>query len=119
SNAQAWAEQLATKNQFQHSPAGSPYRSKSHGENITYGRGRASSLKAMVDRWGAERQFFRNGTMPNLSTTGNWADVGHYSQIVWRKTSQLGCGFAKGGQGAEYLVCQYNPAGNVLGQKPF
>ena len=35
---------------------------------------------------------------------------GHFTQMVWRDTCTMGCGFAE-----PYLVCRYSPQGNVFG----
>lgn len=46
--------------------------------------------------------------------------TGHFTQMAWAKTNLIGCGrssFVKGGFTNEYLVCNYGPSGNVLGQK--
>ena len=79
----------------------------------------AFSLTQMVDTWGQEKQNFRNGTFPNVSTTGNWFDVGHYSQMVWRNTKRVGCAGVTGSDGYYRLVCRYSPPGNVIGQRAF
>jgi pathogenesis-related protein 1 len=43
---------------------------------------------------------------------------GHYTQIVWRNTKAVGC--AVGGKGArEVWVCDYDPPGNYVGQRPY
>lgn len=110
-SAQAWADQLAATNTFRHS--GSRY-----GENLWKGTAGAYSLTERVGSWAAEKRNFRNGTFPNVSTTGNWADVGHYTQMIWKNTTEVGCGLATG-NGWDVLVCQYNPPGNVRGQRPF
>ena len=104
--AQRWANYLASNNQFKHSGPG---------ENLWKGTSGAYSYSQMVGSWGAEKRYFKRGYFPNVSTTGNWRDVGHYTQVIWRKTTQLGCGGATGG-GYYYLVCHYNPVGNVRGQ---
>jgi hypothetical protein len=39
---------------------------------------------------------------------------GHYSQIMWRKTTSVGCGLV-----GKYLACRYSPAGNVMGALTF
>ena len=76
------------------------------------------SLAQLADLWGRERVYFVAGNFPAISTTRNWMDTGHYSQMVWRTTTQVGCGFARG-PGLDFLVCNYNPPGNVMGQRPF
>lgn len=108
-SAQQWANNLAATGTFQHSGAG---------ENLAQGSTGFFSVTQLVDMWGGEKQHFRNGTFPNVSNTGNWADVGHYTQVVWKNTTEVGCGLASG-NGNDVLVCHYNPAGNVTGQNVF
>lgn len=105
-HAQAWANQLASTGRFDHStdPHG-------EGENLAKGTVGADSAAKLVDLWGSEKQYFQPGIFPDVSTTGNWADVGHYTQVVWRNTTQVGCGVAMGG-GSAVLVCRYSPPGN-------
>jgi Cysteine-rich secretory protein family/LysM domain len=111
SSAQQWANQLAATHTFKHSGRG--------GENIWMGTAGHYSRTQMVGSWGDEKRYFvPNGTFPNVSSTGNWADVGHYTQVVWRNTTEVGCAIASDGNN-EYLVCQYNPAGNFMGQKVY
>jgi len=111
SDAQGWATHLAQI-------GGMVHANVPEGENLWMGTAGFFSLTQMVDSWGSERQFFRNGVFPNVSTTGNWADVGHYTQVVWRTTTQVGCALATGG-GNDVLVCRYSPAGNMNGAAPF
>ena len=41
--------------------------------------------------------------------------TGHYTQVVWAKTTKLGCGYIY--QNAKHtVVCNYNPAGNFISQ---
>lgn len=111
--AQSWAEHLANEvHAMRHSGA------IATGENIaTWPAGRAT-LSRLVKLWGDEKQYFVDAVFPDVSRTGDWKVVSHYSQLVWRKTTEVGCGFATGG-GQDYLVCQYNPTGNFIGDKPF
>jgi hypothetical protein len=46
------------------------------------------------------------------------ADVGHYTQLVWRATTQVGCASASS-EREDILVCRYAEAGNYRGERPF
>lgn len=114
-SAQIWADQLAATSTFAHS--GTP----GVGENIAEGSTGSFTPAQMVDFWGktamngnSEQANFQPGTFPNTSITGNWADAGHYTQVIWRTTTSVGCGFASDGT-TDYLVCQYSPPGNMEG----
>ncbi len=107
--AQAWAERLARLNDLAHSDDA---ERQDAGENLWMGSGGDFSPRDMVDGFLDERKDFRPGTFPQVSRTGNWSDVGHYTQLSWPDTRQLGCGIAHNRQ-SEVLVCRYFPAGNV------
>jgi hypothetical protein len=47
--------------------------------------------EAMVDAWIREKRFFRPGVFPDNSTTGNVEDIGHYTRLIWRATTEVGC----------------------------
>lgn len=108
-SAQAWADTLAASGRFEHS------RDRPYGENLWMGTAGAFSQTHMVDSWGEEKQDFVYGILPDVTKGGV---VGHYTQVVWRKTTRVGCGLA-GNADAEYLVCQYDPRGNYRGEKPY
>ena len=45
------------------------------------------------------------------------SSTGHYTQMVWARTSKIGCGSITWREGAfikQYMVCNYGPAGNTL-----
>ena len=111
--AQEWANQLTSNLQFEHSGA------KGEGENIWMGTSHAYSFTQMIDSFGAEKQYFSNGVFPNVSNTGNWFDVGHYTQMVWGNTTNVGCAGVDGPDGNYRLVCRYNPPGNMMGNPVF
>jgi hypothetical protein len=72
----------------------------------------AFSVEAMVGGWSSEKRYFTRGIFPNNSNTGNWADVGHYTQMIWPTTQRVGCAIASTPR-TDYLVCRYSPAGNI------
>jgi uncharacterized protein YkwD len=115
-DAAGWARHLADTDTFDHAPSGTG--DKDQGENLWMGTKGAYSAEDMVGTWIAEKSIFKKGRFPNVSTTGNWADVGHYTQLIWHNTSAVGCSVVAN-QKDEYLVCRYGPPGNWMEQDPF
>lgn len=107
-----YAEEMARTGNFQHSPQSAR---QGQGENLWAGTADAFTYEEMASAWIDEKQYYVHAAFPYVSSTGNWQDVGHYTQIIWRDTTRLGCGIATGG-GRDWLVCRYAPPGNVVGQ---
>ena len=112
-SADAYAAELARSGKFAHSHASSRH---GQGENLWRGTRGAFSIERMVADWGSEKRMFRAGRFPQVSTTGRWEDVGHYTQIIWPTTLRVGCAARPSAQ-HEYLVCRYARGGNVFGQR--
>lgn len=87
-----------------------------YGENLWMGTRGAYSYADMIGMFLAERRYYMPRAVPDISTTGHWKDAGHYSQIIWRTTTRVGCGVASGPD-FDALVCHYDPAGNVWGRR--
>ena len=111
--AQVYANELARLNLLRHSPKGIR---RGLGENLWMGTRDYFRPAVMVGAWASERSMFRPALFPAVSTTGNWADVGHYTQIIWPGTQRVGCAIAKSAR-SDVLVCRYWPSGNVDGQR--
>lgn len=111
-NAKVWADRLAAERRVYHSSG------TGQGENLWMGSSGGYSLTHMVDTWGREKAFYKNGIFPNVSTSGDWSDVGHYTQMIWRATIAVGCAKSTGG-GFDYFVCRYAPPGNVRGERVY
>ena len=112
-DAKRWADRLARSDRLEHS---SQAERGGAGENLWMGYAGYYSAGDMIGGFIDERRHFKPGTFPNISRTGNWRDVGHYSQIIWRDTQQVGCAVAKG-RTNDFLVCRYWPAGNTYGKE--
>ncbi|EGF81888.1 hypothetical protein BATDEDRAFT_87292 [Batrachochytrium dendrobatidis JAM81] len=103
--AQTWANHLASTGLFQHSGGAvggfgeSLYRS-SHGQ----------SCGVAVRAFFSERVYYHGGPI-SLQDLNNY---GHYTQLVWASTRQVGCAQAGGN-----IVCEYFPPGNTIGQYTF
>jgi len=60
-----------------------------------------------------------------VSPPGVQPMCGHFTQVVWVTTTEIGCGLvdcpintAMAGSRSQFLVCQYNPGGNSAGSHP-
>jgi uncharacterized protein YkwD len=114
-SAQRWAEHLAQTGRFEHAPEN---RSVPEGENLWAGTKGYYTPEAMVGAWIREKRFFRPGLFPDNSITGKVEDIGHYTQMVWRATREVGCAEAASAN-EDILVCRYAEAGNYRGEQPF
>lgn len=113
-NAERWAAHLSTLNVLEHDDS-----LDVEGENLWRGSGGgAYTPEDMVMLWIDERAAFQNGVFPDVSTSGQWEDVGHYTQVIWRNTAQVGCALGEAGED-EVLVCRYMDGGNFEGEKTF
>ncbi|PZT92239.1 MAG: SCP-like extracellular [Citromicrobium sp.] len=113
--AREWGEVLARRGVLQH--ADERTRGEA-GENLWMGTAGHWDVDSMVGSFIAEKRHFRRGSFPRISRTGNWYDAGHYSQVVWRDTQEVGCSVVSRGEW-DVLVCRYYPAGNVIGRSPY
>ena len=121
-SAQVWANKLQQNNrcQMKHSQA------ESYGENLywasatQWSNGRLElqkvTPKQVVDSWGSEKAYYNYEK--NSCKAGKMC--GHYTQVVWRSTQKVGCAVAVCEDTQQQVwVCQYQPAGNWVGEKPY
>ena len=104
--AQDWANYLVATGELRHQP------NNRYGENLYSISGAASSPAQVVKLWAEEA---RNYDVRTNTCTGI---CGHYTQIVWRATQTLGCGEARNSY-RQIWACEYDPAGNVVGYRPY
>ena len=114
-HAQGWVAQLQKQGHPGHSPRDSR---PGEGENIWAGSAGQFTPEEMVRGWTEEKAYFSNGPFPKVSKPGDKRIPGHYTQVIWKNTKEVGC--AAGTLGAfDVLVCRYAPLGNVPGEKPY
>jgi len=75
----------------------------------------ALTPKQVIDEWGNEKADYHYAT-----NSCGWGKVcGHYTQIVWKDTTEVGCAKAVCADKSQVWVCNYKPAGNFIGVKPY
>ncbi len=112
-DAASYARDLARSGKFEH--AKQPRGPAAQGENLWKGTRSAYRYEEMAGHWVAEKRDYLNRPIPNISATGRFVDVGHYAQIIWSRTTRIGCALASNAR-EDVLVCRYSPAGNVMRQ---
>jgi uncharacterized protein YkwD len=83
-----------------------------HDPNNNLGENIASGSEQPTEMWYSEVSKY-DFAMPGFSS-----DTGHFTQVVWRGSTSLGCGRAQCDFGVFY-VCRYSPAGNDTGDGQF
>lgn len=113
-DAAEWARTLARTGRFQHSPA-DPADPDVQGENLWAGTPGAWAPEEMVGYWVAEKRDYKPGIFPAVSRSGDLEKVGHYTQVIWRSTREVGCALDRSPR-EDILVCRYTEGGNVIGE---
>jgi hypothetical protein len=102
-SAQKWADALRDRGcVLGHS--GGP-----HGENL------AAGTLGTLDESSVARMWYDEVKKFNFHSGGFSMKTGHFTQLVWKGTSELGCGRSQC-NGIDIFICQYDPPGNVEGQ---
>ncbi|MEI6643283.1 MAG: CAP domain-containing protein [Novosphingobium sp.] len=111
-HAKKWAQALAVSDMMEHSTAAAD---GGEGENLWFGTKGDYAPEEMVGYFVDEAKLFKRGVFPNVSTSGRWEDVGHYTQLIWSDTREVGCALASNAR-RDVLVCRYTPVGNIEGR---
>lgn len=126
--AQQWVNHLAkTQNcEMIHRPNenGGPFQ-QIHGENLFWASPEelSSGVKKLqtfhptevVRAWAEEVQFY--DYQSNQCQTGQ--DCGHFTQMVWHESRQVGCAKAICSDKSQIWACNYHPRGNYIGEWPY
>jgi pathogenesis-related protein 1 len=112
--AQRWADRLASTHcALKHRPSSGEWKQLC-GENLFMGTVGRYGVVDAVKAWESEKAHYRGQPLHPSDSY----DIGHYTQMVWRHSKQIGCAKAEC-LGNLIVVCNYDPPGNVLGQKPY
>lgn len=118
--AQAWADGCV----YAHN-AGRGSDGVARGENIAASSPGYWDEAGVVGAWASEWSWYAHAT--NTCSAPVNQSCGHYTQLVWRSTLRVGCGYRRctvnspfqGFPTWDYYVCDYEPPGNFRGQKPY
>jgi pathogenesis-related protein 1 len=112
--AELYAKYLAETNSFEHSKV------KNQGENLYFEFNSESITDKPFQRasqaWLDEKEDY---TYSKISNKRSSEITGHYTQMVWRKTTKIGIGSYVNSKGELYVVARYFPAGNYIDEYPY
>ena len=78
------------------------------GENLFYCCGVDPTGESVSKNWYGENRKF--------DYEGDWKKgTGHFTQMIWKETKEVGFGVYRNIKGQTYVVANYHPAGNVIG----
>lgn len=128
--AQEWADNLAKSTCQPKHRSSAELQAKGYGENwaffTSFGGNPSDTAKTAVNLWASEHECWTFGTFRGSEkcdtacyTAKGTDGCGHYTQIVWRKSTQVGCGLATCGSTNSIWICNYKVAGNFIGQAPY
>lgn len=104
--AQQWADTLIEDGAFHH-PAKSAW-----GQNLAEFYRDEQFPSQVVEAWASEAAAY------DYRTNRCTGMCGHYTQLVWRDTKEVGCAVARR-RDREVWVCDYRPPGNYVGRRPY
>jgi len=104
--AQDWANRLLAGIRFAHRP------DHVYGENLFEIEGASASPERVVEAWASESRDYEYAANRCRKVCG------HYTQLVWSTTKQVGCAVARNSR-REVWVCNYDPPGNYVGRRPY
>lgn len=105
-SAQAWVDHLVASGcAFEHET------NSGYGENLAMGTN--LTPQGAVTMWAGEKSAYTFSPRYQFD-----ANTGHYTQLVWRKSTQIGCGSATCNR-MVIICCRYSPPGNYIGQQVY
>lgn len=85
-----------------------------YGENLAKGYGSTFTGTDAVNLWIAEKPYYNY-----YSNDCVGGECLHYTQVVWRNSVRVGCARVQCNNGWWFVICNYDPPGNYVGQRPY
>lgn len=82
-----------------------------------YGRREIQNVRPfdVINAWAEERHYYNH----NRNRCAYGKVCGHYTQLIWRDTTKVGCANIICPDKSQVWSCNYNPPGNYVGQRPY
>lgn len=97
-----------------------PSGTRDYGENLYFSSESSSTAADAVASWVSEEQWYDHNTNSCSAPEGN--SCGHYTQVVWYNSTDIGCATVvcdTGDNTGVVVACNYWPPGNIPGESPY
>jgi pathogenesis-related protein 1 len=122
-DAQRYADEMALSGVWEHDAKNhTGYANGPYGEKLVISKFKPTysfATKALVD----EKEFYHYGKIGDEDTCDTGKVCGHYTQVVWERSREVGCAVSRyvTGQHKDWyiIVCKYQEPGNYLNETPY
>ena len=117
-----WAKNLALKDDMYHS---SNESRPGQGENLSYSYRSSNGNPTFSETPGKDASSawyneIKDYTYAEIGSSKNAnVVIGHYTQMIWNTTTEVGMARAVSTSGSVYVVARYSPQGNWIGRQPY
>jgi len=117
-----WAKNLALKDDMYHSSNESRH---GQGENLSYSYRSSNGNPTFSETPGKDASSawyneIKDYTYAEIGSSKNAnVVIGHYTQMIWNTTTEVGMARAVSTSGSVYVVARYSPQGNWIGRQPY
>ena len=117
-----WAKNLALKDEMYHS---SNESRPGQGENLSYSYRSSNGNPTFSETPGKDASSawyneIKDYTYAEIGSSKNAnVVIGHYTQMIWNTTTEVGMARAVSTSGSVYVVARYSPQGNWIGRQPY
>ena len=117
-----WAKNLALKDDMYHS---SNESRPGQGENLSYSYRSNNGNPTFSETPGKDASSawyneIKDYTYAEIGSSKNAnVVIGHYTQMIWNTTTEVGMARAVSTSGSVYVVARYSPQGNWIGRQPY
>lgn len=113
--AQRWADQCVSGHDENRRTATYGAVGQNYGMRGSSVEGDTTDWGSFIQKWYDEVKDWPAANVESFDNAGATGTTGHYTQVVWAESREVGCGYVYFKEGSWYrkhLLCNYGPAGN-------